>query len=186
MRLAAPLGIVIPGLRQKQPPVQRAGGLIGHRMDRHADLAVGDLAQRPAVLRGDPHRVAAELGKAGVIDHPGIGGQGGGHALGEPAAHRHGVPGGLVDELLQRLLQRVRVGLGVTAGQAGGHRFDGLALAVQKQPAQVALAPAALILAGDGLEDVLGEGGQTGADAAKLCGCHSLPPVVVAGSFQLG
>jgi site-specific DNA recombinase len=122
--LAAPLGIVVPGLRQKQLPVQRAGGLIGHRMDGHADLAVGDLAQRPAVLRRDPHRVAAELREGGVIDHPGIGGQGGGRALGEPAAHGGRVPGGLVDELLQRLLQRVRVRLGVAAGQPGGHRPD--------------------------------------------------------------
>jgi hypothetical protein len=43
-----------------------------------------------------------------------------------------------------------------------------------------------LVLAGDGREQVLGEGGQTSADAAKLCRCHCLPPVVVAGSFQLG
>jgi hypothetical protein len=38
----------------------------------------------------------------------------GGHTLGEPAAHRGRVPGALVDELLQRLLDGV--GAGVTAG----------------------------------------------------------------------
>jgi transposase InsO family protein len=60
----------------------------------------------------------------------------------------------------------------VAAGQPGGHRLDRLALAVQQQPTQVALAPTALVFAGDGLEQVLGEGGQAGADAAKLGGCH--------------
>jgi hypothetical protein len=186
VRLAAPLGVVVPAFRQEQPPVQRAGGLVGHGVHAHADLAVGHLAQRPAVLRGDPHRVAAELREAGVIEHPGIGGQGGGHALGEPAAHGGGVPGGLVDELLQRLLERVGVRLGVTAGQPGGHRLDRLALAVQQQPAQVGLAPAALVLAGDGREQVLGERGQAGAETAKLCGGHSWPPAAVAHSFRLG
>jgi hypothetical protein len=39
-----------------------------------------------------------------------------GHTLGEPAAHRGRVPGALVDELLQRLLDGVGVGAGVTAG----------------------------------------------------------------------
>ena len=97
-------------------------------------------------------------------------------AMCEPATHRHRVPGALVDELLQRLLQRVGIRVRVTAGQPGGHRLDRLAPAVQQQPAQVAVAPAALILAGKGLEQVLGEGGQAGADAAKLCGCHGVPP----------
>jgi hypothetical protein len=92
----------------------------------------------------------------------------------------------LVDELLQRLLQRVGVGLWVAPGQPGGHGLDRLALAIQQQPAQVGLAPAALVLAGDGGEQVLGECGQAGADAAKLCGCHVIPPAAVARSFRLG
>jgi hypothetical protein len=130
--------------------------------------------------------VAAELREAGVIDHPGGRPDGGGHALGEPAADRHRVPRALVDELLQRLLERVGVGLGGTAGQPGGHGLDRLALAVQQQPAQVALAPAALIFAGDGLEQVLGERDQAGADAAKLGRCHGVPPAAVVRSFRLG
>ncbi len=184
--LAAPLGVAIPLLGQKQPPVQRAAGLVGGGVHAHADLAVGHLAKRPAVLRRHADRPAAELREGGVVDHPRGWGDRGGHALGEAAAHRRRVPGGLVDELLQRLLQRVGVRVGVAAGQPGGHGLDRLALAVQQQPAQVALAPAALVLARDGLEEVLGEGGQAGADAAKLCGCHGVPPAAVACSFRLG
>ena len=67
VRLAAPLGIGVPGLREEQPPVQRAGGLVGDRVHAHADLAVGYLAQRPAVLWRHPDRPAAELREAGVI-----------------------------------------------------------------------------------------------------------------------
>jgi hypothetical protein len=155
-------------------------------MDRHADLAVGDLAQRPAVLPGRPHQVAAELGERGVVDDPGGWLDRCSHALGQPPAHRHRIPGGLVDELLQRLLQRVGVGAEVAAGQPGGHRLDRLALAVQQQPPQVGLAPAALVLAGDGGEEVFCEGGETGADAAKLCGVTVCHPAMVACSFRLG
>jgi hypothetical protein len=140
----------------------------------------------PQSWEATPHRPAAKLGECGVIDHPGGRDDRGGHALGQPPAYRHRVPGGLVDELLQRLLQRVGVRVGVTTGQPRGHRLDRLALAVQQQPPQVALAPAALVLAGEGRQDVLGEGGPSGSDASKLCGCHGLPPVVVAHSFQLG
>jgi hypothetical protein len=170
--LAAPLGVVVPLLGQIQPPVDRAAGLAGDGVHAHADLAVGHLAQRPAVLPRDPHRGAAELREAGVIEHPRLGSDGGGHALGQSAAHGGGVPGGLVDELLQRLLQRVGVGLRVAAGQPLGDGFDRLALAVQQQAPQVGLAPAALVLAGDGLKEVLGERGQADADAAKLCRGH--------------
>ncbi len=42
-----------------------------------------------------------------------------------------GSQGDCVDELLQRLLDGVGVGLRVAAGQPGGHRLDRLALAVQ-------------------------------------------------------
>jgi hypothetical protein len=92
----------------------------------------------------------------------------------------------LVDELLQRLLEHIGIRVGVAAGQPGGHGLDRFALAVQQQPAQVALAPAALVLAGDGREQVLGEGGQTGSDTSKLCGGHGVPPAMVARSFRLG
>jgi len=108
--LAAPLGVALPGLGEEQPPVQRAAGLVGGRVHAHADLAVGHLAKRPAVLRRDRHQVAAELREAGVIDHPRGRPDRGGHPLGEAAADRHRAPGRLVTELLQRLLQRIGLG----------------------------------------------------------------------------
>jgi site-specific DNA recombinase len=63
-------GVLVPALRQEQPPVQRAGGLLGDRVDRHPQLAVGGLAQRARVLALHPHRAAAVLGEAGVVHHP--------------------------------------------------------------------------------------------------------------------
>ena len=41
---------LVPRLRDKQPPVQRARRLRGHRAERHSELAVADLAQRTAIL----------------------------------------------------------------------------------------------------------------------------------------
>src|SRR6266545_4881269 len=128
--------------------------------------------------------VATELGEGSVVDDPRGRLDGRGHALSESAAHRRRVPRALVDKLLQRLLQRIGVGGGVATGQPGGHGLDRLALAVQQQPAQVGLAPAALVFAGDGCEQVLGECGQTGADTAKLCRCHGVPPAAVAHSLS--
>ena len=54
---------VVPALGQEQPPVQRAAGLLGDGVDRHPELAVGRLAQRPRVLALHPHRWSPSLGK---------------------------------------------------------------------------------------------------------------------------
>ena len=78
--------------------------------------------------------------------------------------HRRLIPGRLVDELLQALL--------VAVGQAGGHRLDRLAAAVEHQAAQVDLAPAALVLALHRLEHLLGEGLQALTDCGQLAVGH--------------
>jgi len=155
-----PLGIGIPALGQEQPPVDRAARLIGSGMDRDPDLAVGHLAQGARVLPGDPDRGGAVLGEAGVVDHPGVRIQHRRHLLRQPLADRPPVPGALADELLQRLLVAVR--------QPLGHGLDRLALAVQHQPTQVDLTPAALIGARQRLEHGLGEADQALAHPGKL------------------
>ena len=72
VRLLAPLRILGPLTRQIQPrrhrPRQRALGI----MTIHRDLTVGHLARRPRILPRDPHRVAAPLFEAGIIEdeHP--------------------------------------------------------------------------------------------------------------------
>jgi len=83
-----------------------------------------------------------------------------GQHLGQPLADRPPVPGALADELLQRLLVAVR--------QALGHGLDRLALAVQHQPAQVDLTPAALIGARQRLEHLRGEGDQAPSRLGQL------------------
>jgi hypothetical protein len=62
--------------------------------------------------------------------------------------------------------------------QAGGDRLHRLAPAVQHQPAQVALAAGALILAWQRLEDIGSERLQAPADGGQLGWCdapHSSP-----------
>src|SRR5271163_4310690 len=48
--LPVELAVLIPLLRDEQPPVNRTRRLITRRVDRHPDLAVPDLPQRPGVL----------------------------------------------------------------------------------------------------------------------------------------
>ena len=70
--LAAPLGILGPGFRQVEAIGHRQTGLgVGHR-ERHGNLAVVLFADLTAVLPSHPDRVAALLGKAGIIDDPGL------------------------------------------------------------------------------------------------------------------
>jgi hypothetical protein len=133
-------------------------------MDAHPDLAVGDLAEGARVLAGDPDRGSAVLGEAGVVHDPGVRVDRRRQLGGEPLADRPPVPGALADELLQRLLVAVR--------EALGHGLDRLALAVQHQPAQVALTPAALIGPGQGFEHLGGEGDQAPAHPGQLGRSH--------------
>jgi hypothetical protein len=75
-------------------------------VEGYRDLAVGTLAQRPAVLVRHTDRVTPALGETGVVEHE--------HAVGRREAfghegsvageHRLLVPGALVDELLECLL----------------------------------------------------------------------------------
>jgi site-specific DNA recombinase len=116
--------LLVPTLRQEQPPVQRAAGPLGDRVDRHPKLAVGPLAQRARVLALHPHRAAAVFGEAGVVHHPRGRSQRCGQHLGQPPADRPPVPGGDGDKVVQRLV--------VDLAEAFGHRLDRLAPPVQQ------------------------------------------------------
>src|SRR6516225_8414921 len=69
-RLLAALGILGPFLRQIQPIGDRQAGMFIGNRQRHSDLAVGLLAQLPAILMFHPHRVLALFGEARVINDP--------------------------------------------------------------------------------------------------------------------
>jgi hypothetical protein len=71
---------------------------------RDADLAVADLAERARVLALDSGRVLAVLGKAGVVENPGLHLDRGHHPLGDGAQHRGRLPGAVGEELLHRLV----------------------------------------------------------------------------------
>jgi hypothetical protein len=126
-RLTTP-GVVRPGLRQ----VQGIGGgnadrFVGQR-DRDRHLTVLLLAEHAAVLTGHPDGVLPLLGEARVIHDPG-----GHHAVPlydleheVPGGPQHGrvVPGGIGDEVVQRLVTRGHM----PWVDACGHRLDALAV----------------------------------------------------------
>jgi hypothetical protein len=163
----ASLGVVVPALRQKQPPVQRTAGLLGDGVDRHPELAVGRLAQRAAVLPLDPDRAVAVLGKAGVIHRPRDRLQPGHQLFGQPPTHRPPVPRRGRHEVVQRLVMHL-------AAEPSGHRLDRLAPPLQHQPAQVARPAGTLVGARQRREDVVRERLQAPAMAASSAGV--MPP----------
>lgn len=85
---------------------------------------------------------------------------------GGPAAS----PTGWWHEVVQRLIVHL-------PAQAGGHRLDRLAPAVQHQPPQVALTVGTLVLARQRLEHLGGERLQTSADRGQLGRCDPRHPV---------
>src|SRR5512139_3855637 len=137
MRRSAPFLVVVPRLRQKHPPIQRARRGVASGVDRHPDLAVVHAPQRPRVLATDPHRKAALLRESRVVDDPRLRLKLGHHPPRQVPAHHPLIPRRLVDELLQALLIAIR--------QPGRHRLDRLALAIKHQSAQIDAAPLALL-----------------------------------------
>jgi hypothetical protein len=163
--------LLVPTVWEEQPPVQRAGGLLGDSVDRHPQLAVGGLAQRARVLALHPHRAVAVLGKAGVVHHPRSRRKRPAQQLGQAAADRPPVPRRHRDEVVQRLV--------VHLAQARRHRLDRLAPALQHQPTQVALPAGALIGTRQRREQIVGEGLQASTDPGQFGCCeaaHSLLP----------
>ena len=158
--------VLVPGLRQEEPPVERAAGAFRGRRYRDADLAVADLAEGARVLAGDAHRVASRLGKAGVVDDPGERRDRLGHARRQALAHRLPLPGALAHELLQALL--------VAAFEPRRHGLDRLAAPVKHQAAQVGLAPAALIASWQRAEHLGGEGHKPATRLGELRRLHEL------------
>lgn len=67
LRLLPTLRVIHPVVRQVQPRGDRPGQAALGRVAVHADLTVGDLAQRARLLSGHPHRVAALFGEPRII-----------------------------------------------------------------------------------------------------------------------
>jgi hypothetical protein len=105
---------------------------------RHGDLAVILFAQLAAVLARHADRVGSFLGKAGVVEDPGsdrpMPGQCRQHLLAHCREHSRIIPRGLGDEVMQGLVSC----LDMPRIEAGGHRFDALALARQQQASAIA------------------------------------------------
>jgi len=121
--LLVELAVLIPLLRDEQPPIQRARSLVTASVDRHPDLTVTDLPQRPRILPGDTDRHLPELRKPRVIDHPRLRLKLTTHPPHQRSAHRHRIPRRLVDELLQALL--------IPVPKPRRHGLDRLALPIQ-------------------------------------------------------
>jgi len=118
-----------PGLGQVEVRAHKPGTHTGPQRDGHRDLAVGRLAERPAVLPGDADRGRALLGETRAVENQHAAALGDDGAQSRP--QRLGVPRRMRDEVLKRL-----VGPGIA--QAGPHRFHRLAATVVEQAGDVA------------------------------------------------
>ena len=117
-----------PGVRQIQTGADHPGPRPRPQGGRHRDLAIGDLAERAAVLAGHTNGGRPLLRKAGTVEnqHPVPIGNRGAHAT----PHWRGRPRRVGDEMLEGL---IRPGI-ADARQHGAHRF---APTVAQQPEQI-------------------------------------------------
>ena len=154
-------GVVVPALRQKQPPVRRAGRSLIHQVHADRDLAVRGLAQRAQMLPGHARRRHPVLAEPGVVHHQRLHREAGREPPRDIPPHRGVVPGRRRDELLQPLM---------ISAQPGRHRLHRLALPIGQQPAHVQLAGRPLILPRQPAEHLRGKIQQPGPDLRDLLG----------------
>src|SRR6266436_3998622 len=102
-------------------------------MNGDGDLAVGLLAQGPAVLALDANGVRALFGEGHVVEEKNATRTGEGPGQITAVATQDGllVPGALADELLERLFG-IRAGQAVGEGDAVGEGLDAFAFAVEE------------------------------------------------------
>ena len=130
-RSLQPSPIARPTLGKKQPQRQHDRHFASRQRQRHQGLAVGGLAQRRSILRGDTHRMRALLGYRGIVDH-----QHGIAAADEPVRlnqqfclHRRRIPDPGRNEVVQLIVVAKRKPL--------RHRLNALAIARADQPRHV-------------------------------------------------
>ncbi len=135
-----PLSVFQPLLGQVDPLQQRTTGF-GTRpvpADRH--LAVGNFAQRTAVLSCHADRMLLGLGKRGLIQDPDF-------RLADQIQDFVRQASLDLFDLLRALTGELPQGLHVGSFAAAGHRLNRLALAVEQQPLHVETRPAAPFVA---------------------------------------
>ena len=140
-------------------------------VDADGGLAVGLLAQRPAVLALDPDGMPPLLGEGGVVDdEDGLGvGEALGHACAVASPDGLLVPVGLVDEVLEALVGVLDAELRrlVDAADQG---LDALALAVLEQAAEIDERPIGLAGQGEVGSEAVGVGIEPGEDTGGSAG----------------
>ncbi len=103
-RTGAARRIARPRLGQIERGAHRPGAAPGPERRRHGHLAIGDLAQRAAVLPRDADRVGARLRKARLVEDQNAGARR--RHRPQPLPQDLGVPRGMRDEVLEGLIGR--------------------------------------------------------------------------------
>ena len=153
-----------PRRRQVEPPGERAAHLRGAKVQAHRDLAVGQLAERAAILPGHADGRLARFGKGSLIDHPNLRlAQGIDHLLRQRALHLLDRPGALAGKLPQ--------GLHVGA-HARRHRLDGLALAIEQQAFEILARPMAPLAAPERGEQLVEKSRESSIEGRKRFWSH--------------
>ena len=157
-RVGSPRGIREPVVRQVQLEAEGPGELRAEQHGGHRDLAVGDFAQRPAVLPFHPDRVMALLREAGVVE-----GQNAAphrHHRAQLGPHWRCLPRRVRDEMLQGLIaDRV--------AEPAMHRLHGLPLAVVEEAFEVLTGDRALRLATEAAREPVGEVAESPQERAS-------------------
>ena len=146
-------------------------------VDRDGDLAVGLLAQLAAVLALHADGVLALLGEAGIVDDedPLGAGEGLGHdASGSVWRTSCSSQGLWLTNCCRAWSGSLMSSSSGGPGDAGGHRFDALALAVLEQAAEVDAAPGALRLVPEVVAEQFGVVAKPFEDFGSQFGCVGL------------
>lgn len=155
-----------PAFREEEGPGERHRRRVGPEVDAHRHLAVRRLPQGPAVLAGDADGVGALFGEARGVEQV--------HGLWEERIH-HGPGQGRLDRLPGpgALVHELAEGLRVGPGEPGGHRLDGLPLAIQEEAPDVHAGPVLAFGAAHVRHHFGEKGGQALLGGVELFGIHA-------------
>jgi hypothetical protein len=158
--------VLQPLLRQVEPPQQWTTGFGTRPVQAHRHLAVGNLAQRTAVLSRYPDRVPPGLGKRGLVEDPDFRFTEKIHDFMRQALldFGHG-PGALTHKLAQ--------GLDVCPFDAVGHRFYRFTLPIEEQTSHVDARPVLPFVAPHRFQQVLKKINQSGLETFQSVRLHA-------------
>ena len=165
-RFLSPDGIINPGLRKIQRPIQRCTRFLRSQIQRHRYLAVSCLSQGTTVLSRHSHRVLTLLGKRYFVDKPvSFWNKFSLHLSGQRRSYLPRRPWALIYKLLQSL--------NISISKAICHWLDGLAIPIHQETSNVFLGMLSPLFATHGQNYISQEGLQLQPESFYLSRVHT-------------